>query len=282
MHITSFPPIERDSVLRIALIASALTCALILTLILFSTLRGAWPALAHVWQALTSARWAPLAGEFGLLAMLAGSLAVSLLALALAAPLALLVAVWMHLYAPRWLRRPLGALYELLAGIPSVVYGLWGLMLLVPLVNRFAPPGATLLTAALVLALMILPYGVLLLDSRLRQIPRREQEAALACGLSRWGGFRAVHWPRIRGGALRAMVLQFGRALGETMAVLMVAGNVVRMPDSLFAPVRTLTANIALEMGYAGDQHRAALFLSGALLLMLTMLIMAWVRETTG
>lgn len=212
-------------------------------------------------------------------AMLAGSLVVSLLALVLAAPLAVLLAAWLSLYAPCYLVKPYRGLYELLAGIPSVVYGLWGLTVLVPLVNAFAPPGASIITAAAVLALMILPYGVLLAESAFRQVPLNQEQAAEAAGLSSWGMFRCVHWPRCRGTIGRGMVLQFGRALGETMAVLMVAGNVVQWPDSLFAPVRTLTANIALEMGYASGDHRAALYLSALLLLIMTLAVMALVTD---
>lgn len=266
-----------DRLLALLTGGAALLGALLLAVILATTLSGAVPALGSLSEALTRAHWAPLDGRFGMLAMIAASLAASLLALLLAAPLAVLLAVWLALYCPLRMQGALRALYELMAAIPSVVYGLWGLTLLVPLINRLAPPGANLLSAALVLALMILPYGVLLIDSRLRSVPLAQRQAGLACGLSTWGCFRAVHWPLARPGALAAMVLQFGRALGETMAVLMVAGNVVQLPDSLLAPVRTLTANIALEMGYAADLHRAALFLSGLLLLLLAMALM-WRR----
>lgn len=266
-----------DTLLRALSAGAALLGAVLLAAIVVSTLHGAWPALPALFDALGSSHWAPLSGRFGMLAMIAASVAASVLALLLAAPLAVLLAVWLALYCPPRLQSSLRALYELMAGIPSVVYGLWGLILLVPLISRLAPPGANLLSAALVLALMILPYGVLLIDSRLRRLPLSLRQAGLACGLSTWGCFRAIYWPLARRGAVNAMVLQFGRALGETMAVLMVAGNVVQLPDSLFVPIRTLTANIALEMGYAADLHRAALFLSGLLLLLLAMLLM-WRR----
>lgn len=269
--------ITRDTPLRLFSAAAALLGLGLLLLIVFSTLQGALAALPALANILSSSNWAPLSGQFGMLAMITASLAASLLALLLAAPLAILLAVWLALYCPPRLQGSLRALYELMAGIPSVVYGLWGLILLVPLISRLAPPGANLLSAALVLALMILPYGVLLIDSRLRSLPLSLRQAGLACGLSTWGCFRAIYWPLARPGAVNAMILQFGRALGETMAVLMVAGNVVQLPDSLLAPVRTLTANIALEMGYAADQHRAALFLSGLLLLVMAMLLM-WRR----
>lgn len=267
-------PHPGDRWLNATLIGAALVVGALLLGIVATTLMGSWPVIAELDVALFSVDWRPTSGHFGMLAMLVASLAVSLLALLLAAPLAVALASWLNLYAPGFIQNPLRALYELLAGIPSVVYGLWGLIALVPLVNQFAPPGASLIAAALVLALMILPYGLLLTDSDFRQVPTAQKQAAIATGLSPWGAFRCVYWPLCRAGVVRGMVLQFGRALGETMAVLMVAGNVVQLPDSLFAPVRTLTANIALEMGYASGDHRAALYLSGLLLLAITLVVM--------
>ncbi len=268
-----------DRWLSAALFGAAVLVGALLLGIVVTTLIGAWPVLAEIDVALFSVDWQPSTGHFGMLAMLVATLAVSLLALLLAAPLAVALAAWLNLYAPGVIQGPLRALYELLAGIPSVVYGLWGLIVLVPLVNQIAPPGASLITAALVVALMILPYGLLLADSDFRQVPTAQKQAAIATGLSPWGTFRCVYWPLCRGGIGRGMVLQFGRALGETMAVLMVAGNVVQLPTSLVAPVRTLTANIALEMGYASGDHRAALYLSGLLLLAIALGVM---RLATG
>jgi len=162
----------------------------------------------------------------------------------------------------------------LLAGIPSVVYGFWGLVTLAPLVRQWHPPGVSLLTAILVLTLMILPTVALTVDAALAAVPVIHLRAAAALALSRWGMIRAVILPQARSGIASGMLLAAGRALGETMAVLMVAGNVVQQPHSLFDSVRTLTANIALEMAYAMGDHRAALFVSGlALLLMVLALV---------
>jgi phosphate transport system permease protein len=243
--------------------------------VLATTLVGAWPAIGHLPEALGSLSWSPGNGEFGMLAMLLASLAVALLATLIAAPLSVWLAGWLNLFAPLGIRHFSRGFLDLMAGIPSVVYGLWGMLFVVPLVARVAPPGASLLAAVLVLAIMILPYGTLLVDSLFRQISPAQRQAADALAISRWGRLWRLYWPMVRAGTVRGIVLQFGRALGETMAVLMVAGNVVQLPDSLFAPVRTLTANVALEMGYAGSEHRAALYLGACFLLALTLLMLA-------
>ena len=157
--------------------------------------------------------------------------------------------------------------------MPSVVFGFWGLLVLVPWIARLAPPGASVLAGMLVLALMILPLVALTADAALAQVPQQYLRGAAAMGLSRWGTIRKITLPVAMPGILSGVVLQTGRALGETMAVLMVSGNVVQVPSSWFQPVRTLTANIALEMSYAVDQHRTALFVSGLLLLILTIVL---------
>lgn len=196
-----------------------------------------------------------------------------MLALVLAAPVAVLLAAWLRYFAPR-LRRPVLAGVELMAGIPSVVYGLWGMLVLVPWINQWVPPGASWLAGSLVLGLMIVPLALLVTDAALGQLPLRYQRAGEALALSRVGMLRRVLLPRAAPGIVGGVVLQFGRALGETMAVLMVCGNVVQWPDSVFAPVRTLTANIALEMAYATGDHRVALFASGLLLIAVTGLLL--------
>ncbi len=217
--------------------------------------------------------WHPAAvaadGAFNLLPMLWGTLAATAGAVLLAAPLGVLSAVFCRHYAPPVLARSYRRLIELLAGIPSVVYGFWGLVVLVPLIARIRPPGASLLAGILVLALMILPTVALTADAALASVPRRYLRGAAALGLGRWATLAGVVLPAARSGIATGVILAAGRALGETMAVLMVCGNVVQVPESLFAPVRTLTANIALEMAYALGDHRSALFVSGLLLLVL-------------
>jgi phosphate transport system permease protein len=157
---------------------------------------------------------------------------------------------------------------ELLAGIPSVVYGLWGLVVLVPLITQVQPPGSSLLAGILIVALMILPTVALLTEASLASLPPAYWRGSAALGLGTWATVQGVCLPAIRSGMLTAVMLATARALGETMAVLMVCGNVVQVPESVFAPVRTLTANIALEMAYALDLHRSALFASGLVLML--------------
>lgn len=232
------------------------------------------PFIIETGPGLFTTQWQPGAGKFGMATMVTASLAVSVLALVIAAPLAVFLAAWLRYFAPGALRRPVMTLLELMAGIPSVVYGLWGLLVLVPLINQWAPPGASWLAGSLVLALMILPLAFLVTDAALAQVPGQWLDAGRALSVSRVGLLRRVVLPQTFPAIAGGIVLQFGRALGETMAVLMVCGNVVQWPQSLTDPVRTLTANIALEMAYASGDHRTSLFVSGLMLMAVTGLLL--------
>ena len=248
--------------------AAAATSILLVVLIVLFLVREALPVVRSVGPArfFTDPAWHPTDGEYGMAPMLWGSGLTTLGALLLAAPLGLFSALFGCFYAPPAVAGVYRRIIELLAGIPSVVYGLWGLVVLVPLINRVRPPGASLLTAILILALMILPTLALTAEAGLRAVPREHLQAAAALGLSQWTTIVRIAIPAARSSLVTAVMLATGRALGETMAVLMVCGNVVQVPRSLFDPVRTLTANIALEMAYAMGDHRAALFVSGLLL----------------
>lgn len=217
--------------------------------------------------------WNPSEQAYNILPMLLGSLFVTLGSVALAAPLGIISAIFCHYYAPNWLASVYRRLIELLAGIPSVVYGFWGLVVLVPLINRIHAPGASLLAGICVLAVMILPTMALVADASLAQVPSEYILGAASLGLSRWGTVWGVAIPAAKSGLLAGGVLQMGRAMGETMAVVMVCGNVVQIPDSIFASIRTLTANIALEMAYALGNHRSALFFSGLMLIIVMSLL---------
>lgn len=250
--------------------------ALILLLVLIFLLREAWPVVGDGgWRFFTDESWHPLEGDFGLLPMVWATLAVAFGAIVLAAPLGIASAIFEGFYAPAPLAKCYRMILALLAGIPSVVYGLWGLTVLAPLIARWQPPGVGLFTAILILTLMILPTVALTSGSALRGVPVALLHGASALGMSRKGVIVGVAIPAARSGIIGGVLLATARALGETMAVLMVAGNVAQNPTGLFEPVRVLTANIALEMAYASGDHRAGLFASG-LLLTLMVLILAW------
>lgn len=234
----------------------------------------------------TDASWHPGSeaadGLFNLTPMLVGTLLTMCGAVLLATPIGILSALFTQYYAPPVVARAYRRLVELLAGIPSVVYGFWGLVTIVPLIGRLQPPGPSLLAGIFLLALMILPTIALMADASLANVPREIMHGAAALGLSRWGIARRVALPAARGGLLTGVILQTGRAIGETMAILMVCGNVVKIPGSVFDPIRTLTANMALEMAYAMGDHRAALFVSGLLLMAMVVALVAAAEWISG
>ncbi|MEX1024383.1 MAG: phosphate ABC transporter permease subunit PstC [Planctomycetota bacterium] len=265
--------------MTLALHAAAWTSAAIVLLIFGYLVREAWPALLDAGPAsfLFGTAWHPTSEppQYGVAALFVGTLATTLGAVLVAGPLGIAAALCARFFAPPAVGRWFTRFVVLFAGVPSVVFGLWGLTAVAPLVRRIAPPGTSLLTAVIVLALMILPTVALLAGTALERVREEHLRAAAALSLSRASTLTGVVWPSARAGFLVAVVLGTARALGETMAVLMVAGNVVRVPASLFDPVRTLTANIALELGYATQEHRAALFVTGlVLLLLVTVLVL--------
>jgi phosphate transport system permease protein len=265
----SFPHAERRLLWLLRGCASA--AAAVVLLVLAFLVIEAWPALRDVgWMHwLGDPSWHPSEQRYNLLPMLAGTVYCSLGALLLALPFGIASALFSRYYAPAAAAFPYRRLLELLAGIPSVVYGLWGLTTLVPLIARLQPPGTSLLSAAVILALMVVPTIALTTDAALAAVPASYLHGAAALGLSRWSTIWRVALPAARSGVASGILLAAARAIGETMAVLMVCGNVVQFPRSLFDPLRTLTANIALEMAFAMGDHRAALFVSGLALMLL-------------
>src|SRR5680860_104984 len=257
-------------------VCATLSGAIIILILVFLVLESL-PALRHAGLAgfFTDASWHPTENLFNLLPMLWGTVLAMTGAVLIATPLGILSAVFCHYYAPPVIARQYRRLIELLAGIPSVVYGFWGLVVLVPLIGRLHPPGPSLLAGVIILAIMILPTIALMADAALANVPVQYLRGAHALGLSRWATVRGVVFPAARSGLYTGVILGAGRAVGETMAVLMVCGNVVQMPVSLFDPVRTLTANIALEMAYALGDHRSALFVSGLVLMALILVLVA-------
>ncbi len=268
---------RRELPARIVLGLLAYTALLVLALVIGFLLLEAKPVLqwGMVWQFFTQAAWFPLEQRLGLMPMLAASLLASLGAVALAAPLGVAVAIAGRFLLGARLSKPLSVAMGVMAGIPSVVFGLWGLTVVVPWIAAWQAPGASLLAAILVLSLMIVPTVALTSSAALAAVPPALLQGAAALGLSQSATVLGVALPAARNAVVSGILLAVARALGETMAVLMVAGNVVQMPGSVFDSVRVLTANIALEMSYASGDHRAALFASG-LVLVLAVLALTW------
>lgn len=250
--------------------------AIALLIIVFLILESL-PVLNHVGltRFFTDSSWNPTAGLYNLLPMLWGTLLAMVGSVIIATPIGIISAVFCQFYAPLTVARLYRRLIELLAGIPSVVYGFWGLVVLVPLIGKIHPPGASLLAGIAILTVMILPTIALVADASLAKVPNSYLQGAAALGLSRWATIRRVVFPAAKSGLFTGLILEIGRAIGETMAILMVCGNVVQTPKSLFDPIRTLTANIALEMAYATADHRSALFVSGLVLMGLIVLLVA-------
>ncbi|WP_292431082.1 phosphate ABC transporter permease subunit PstC [Methylobacter sp.] len=264
-----------DKQLAALLWGCALLAAALVLLVLLFLFKESWPVLQHIAliRFFNDTSWHPVDGLYKLTPMLSATFYSTLGAVMLAAPLGIASALFSRYYAPSFLAGCYRRLIELLAGIPSVVYGFWGLTTLAPLIGRLHPPGVSLLTGILVLTLMILPTIALTADAALAAVPAAYLRGAASLGLSRWGLISGVTLPAARPGVTAGIMLAAGRAIGETMAVLMVAGNVVQQPHSLYDSVRTLTANIALEMAYATGDHRAALFVSGLALMCVVLLL---------
>ena len=258
-----------DELLCWVLRSAAAIAGTIVMLIVVFLIVEALPVLHHVGllRFFTDPSWYPTEGLYNLTPMLLGTLFAMTGSVLVATPLGIFSAVFCHYYAPSALARPYRRLIELLAGIPSVVYGFWGLVVLVPLIAEIQPPGPSLLAGILILTIMILPTIALMADASLANVPQQYLRGAAALGLPRWATIRNVVFPAAKSGLFTGVILETGRAIGETMAILMVCGNVVQIPSSIFDPIRTLTANIALEMAYALGDHRAALFVSGLVLM---------------
>lgn len=234
---------------------------------------------------LSGAMWKPKNDIYGIFPMIIGSIYVTIGAVIFGVPIGIMTAVFMAFYCPKQIYKPLKTATELLAGIPSVVYGFFGLVVLVPIVRelgmtlkqagiiRSSGDGKSILTASLLLGMMILPTVIGLTESSLRAVPTQYYEGAVALGATHERAIFRVIIPAAKSGVIAAIVLGVGRAIGETMAVIMVAGNQARVTSSIFKGVRTLTANIVIEMGYATGLHREALIATGVVLFIFILII---------
>ena len=218
--------------------------------------------------------WAPGYGEFGIFPMIIGSLAVTMGAALIGVPIGICCAVFLTEYAPPMLGKLFRPAIQLLAGIPSVVYGFWGLLFIVPFIRTYlGGPGLSILAGSIILAIMVLPTVISISEVSIIALPRQFKEGALALGLTHWQTIRSVILPAAKSGIVAAVILGMGRAVGETMAVIMVLGNAVAVPESILDPVRTLTTNIGIEMGYASGEHQEALFATGIVLFVIIMIL---------
>ena len=223
---------------------------------------------------LLSSHWAPTRGHFGILAMIISSVFVTLGALVLGVPLGLACAITLAEFAPERVKTLLKPTLELLAGIPSVVYGFLGVVWLVPLIrDHLGGPGLSLLAGSVILGIMILPTVISISIDALSAVPDLYRDGSIALGATNWQTVHRVVLPAASSGIITAIILGMGRAIGETMAIIMVAGNSLKIPTSILDPVRTLTANIALELGYATGRHREALFATGIVLFIIIMIL---------
>ncbi|MFL5486690.1 MAG: phosphate ABC transporter permease subunit PstC [Gemmatimonadaceae bacterium] len=278
-------------------------CALIIPALVISIaiaiFAAAWPAFARLGVSMVSSSdWDVAAGSFGAAPALFGTLVSSAVALVIATPLAIGVAIFLSEFSPTWLRQPVGFLVDLLAAIPSVVYGLWGIFVLIPLLRQNVMPflrdtlhlgatplftgpayGPSMLAAGLILAIMALPYISAVSREVLIAVPRSQREAALALGATRWEMIRDAVIPYARSGIIGGIMLGLGRALGETMAVTMVIGNRPEISASLFAPGYTMASLIANQFSEAtNDLHVSALMAVGAILFVITLIVNAIAR----
>lgn len=288
-----------DRIYEIVTTACALIIPALVIAIAVAVFAAAWPAFAKLGLSIvTSSEWDVAKGKFGAAPAIYGTVVSSAVALIIATPLAIGVAIFLSEFSPAWLRQPIGFLVDLLAAVPSVVYGLWGIFVLVPMLRVHVMPflrdtlhlgstplfsgpayGPSMLAAGVVLAIMALPYISAVSREVLLAVPRSQREAALALGATRWEMIRDAVVPYAKSGIIGGIMLGLGRALGETMAVTMVIGNRAEISASLFAPGYTMAALIANQFSEAtNDLHLSALMAVGAILFIITLIVNAVAR----
>lgn len=274
------PPFSERLITRFIQI-SGYSSIIFVVIILYFLLSEGVPALFEApLDSLAGIRWYPIEGYYGILPLLLGTLLVTLGAAVLAIPFGLGTAVYISEIAPQWLKEILKPLVELLAGLPSVLLGFLGILVVAPFMRRFLdlPTGLTAFTGSIILGGIAIPTIVSIAEDALNTVPKSYREAALAIGATRWQTIWGVTLPAARSGVLTAIILGIGRAIGETMTVMMVTGNAPVLPiriDSIFSPIRTMTATVASEMGEVatGSTHYHVLFLIGILLFLISLAV---------
>jgi phosphate ABC transporter permease protein PstC len=277
----------KERIISLLLIACALVSILSLAVITFFIFEAGLPLIFQIGLGsfLESTVWNPGGDppQFGIAAMILGSVWVTVGAILIGVPLGIAVAVFAAELAPPWLAAIIRPVIQLLAGIPSVIYGFIGLTILAPLVRQlFGGPGLSVLTAAMILGIMILPSIIGISEDALRAVPQSYRDGALAVGATRWQTIWRVLVPAARSGIVASVILGMGRALGETMAVIMMLGNALQVPRSPLDSATTLTSNIGLELAYASGAHRDALFATGVVLFVLIMFLNVMANVLTG
>ena len=267
---------NKEKIMQLVFLAAACASIALVAMICFFLFANGLPTIGKIGISdfLLGHKWRPNNDIYGILPMIMGSIYVTLGACITGVPIGILTAIFMARFCPAGAYKVLKPAVELLAGIPSVIYGFFGLVVLVPFIrDTFGGTGSSMLTASLLLGMMILPTLISVAEAALRAVPDSYYEGALALGA---GHVRSVFFtvvPAAKSGIMAAIILGVGRAIGETMAVIMVAGNQTRMPQGLLEGVRTMTTNIVIEMGYAADLHRDALIATAVVLFIFIMLI---------
>jgi len=263
-----------ERVIKVILLICAMSAIFGIGLITLFILKEGMPLIGRYgfFKFISGTTWAPLRGEYGILPMIIGSILTTTGALIIGIPIGIGCAIYLAEIARPPIVKFMDPIIQLLAGIPSVIYGLYGLTVIVPLIRRlFNNQGFSILAGSIILAIMILPTIVSIATNAIKSIPKEYKEGAIALGSSHWQAIAKVIVPAARSGIIAAIVLALGRAVGETMAIIMVIGNTAILPKSILEPARTLTGNIGIEMGYASFEHQEALFATGVVLFIFIM-----------
>lgn len=259
------------------LFITAISSVVIILLIIVFIFWEGYPAILNIgfFDFLFGMEWSPSNDLYGIFPMIIGSLAITGVSLLMAIPLGIFCAIFMAEIAPKQMRKILRPTIQTLSGIPSVVYGFFGLIVLVPFMRvQFGGTGFSMFTASIILTVMILPIIVSVSEDAIKSVPSEYKEASMALGATHWQTIKNVLFPAAIPGIITSIILGMGRAIGETLAIIMVAGNVVQIPSSIFDPVRALTSNIAIEMGYATGIHYNALFATGIVLIFMILVLL--------
>ncbi|MEG1641868.1 MAG: phosphate ABC transporter permease subunit PstC [Synergistaceae bacterium] len=266
---------KKEQIMKFVFMASACISIVTIALMCIFLFSNTVPTLTKIGirDFILGTEWKPSAEIFGIFPMIIGSLYVTAGAIIIGVPIGILSAIYIASFCPKKYYNSLKSTINLLAGIPSIVFGFWGLMVIVPLIREnFHGSGTSILAASIVLGIMILPTVINISESSIKAVPESYYESSLALGASHERSIFYAVVPAAKSGIAAALILGIGRALGETLAIVMIAGNQAVIPSSIFKGARTLTSNIVLEMGYAQDLHRDALIATGTVLFIFILL----------